>query len=174
MNKGKIVASLIVLSGVVAGGLLWWTENYAYYEPVSAGALTIRATTFDGVADPLPVADLQAIDADTSPLRFRACFTTPLSLAMMSETYQPYEGATPLNTPGWFDCYDAGALAQAMEDGSALAFLGEENFVFGFDRIVLVTEDGRGFAWHQINHCGEAVYDGDPAPAGCPPAPERN
>lgn len=170
---GKIVSFVILLFAAVAGGLLWWTENYAYYEPVSADALTIRATTFDGVADPLPVADLEGIDADTSPLRFRACFTTPISLATMTETYQPYEGATPLNTPGWFDCYDAGELIRAMDEGRALAFLGEANFIYGFDRIVLITETGQGYAWHQINHCGEAAYEGDPVPADCPPPPEE-
>ncbi|MGR3625750.1 MAG: DUF6446 family protein, partial [Limimaricola sp.] len=27
-------------------------------------------------------------------------------------------------------------------------------------------------AWNQINVCGEVVFDGDPAPAGCPTPPE--
>ena len=40
-------------------------------------------------------------------------------------------------------------------------------------RIVAITEDGRGYAWHQINACGKEVFDGKPAPEGCPPAPER-
>ena len=173
MNRGKLVAGAILLSGAIAGGLLWWTENYAYYEPVRMDAVTITATTFDGTLDPLPIADFEGIDADTSPLRFRACFTTSASLAMMSETYQPYAEATPLNSPGWFDCYDAGELTDALEAGTALAFLGEANFIYGFDRIVLVTEDGRGFAWHQINPCGEAAYAGDPLPAGCPTPPEE-
>jgi len=172
-NKGKLVALILVLSGAIAGGLLWWTENYAYYQEVSADSVTITATTFDGVPDLLPVSDFRAIDADTSPLRFRACFTTPLSLATMTETYQPYEGATPLNTPGWFECYDARALTRALEEGTALAFLGEANFTYGFDLIVLITETGRGYAWHQINQCGETAYNGDPVPAGCPPPPEE-
>ena len=139
-NKGKLVALAILLSGAIAGGLLWWTENYAYYEEVSADAVTITATTFDGVADPLPVADVEAIDADTSPLRFRACFTTPDQPCHDDRDLPALPGATPLNTPGWFDCYDAGALTRAMEDGTALAFLGEANFTYGFDRIVLITD----------------------------------
>ena len=113
MSSGRIVATLLVLSAATAGGLLWFTETRAFYEPVSADAVTISATTFDGVAEPLPVTDVEAIDADSSPLRFRACFTTPVSLATMTESYRPYPDATPLNTPGWFDCYDAGALTQA-------------------------------------------------------------
>ncbi|MEO0692827.1 MAG: DUF6446 family protein, partial [Pseudomonadota bacterium] len=26
--------------------------------------------------------------------------------------------------------------------------------------------------WHQINACGEEVFDGNPPPDGCPPVPE--
>ena len=174
MTRGQFVTAAILLSAAAAGSLLWWTETRAYYEPVSMEAVTISATTFDGVVDPLPIADFEGIDADTSPLRFRACFTTPLSLALMTETYQPYAGATPLNTPGWFDCYDAGTLTRALETGSGLAFLGEANIVYGVDQIVMITEDGHGYAWHQLNHCGEAAYSGDPVPEDCPPAPERN
>lgn len=174
MTRGQFVTAAILLSAAAAGALLWWTETRAYYEPISLDAVTISATTFDGVVDPLPIADFEGIDADTSPLRFRACFSTPLSLATMTETYQPYEGATPLNTPGWFDCYDAGTLTRALEAGTGLAFLGEENIVYGIDQIVMITEDGHGYAWHQLNHCGEAAYSGDPIPEDCPPAPERN
>ena len=174
MTRGQLVTSAILLTAVAAGSLLWWTETRAYYEPVSLDAVTISATTFDGVVDPLPIADFEGIDADTSPLRFRACFTTPLSLALMTETYQPYEDATPLNTPGWFDCYDAGTLTRALETGSGLAFMGEHNIVYGIDQIVMITDDGHGYAWHQLNHCGEAAYSGDPLPEDCPPAPERN
>jgi hypothetical protein len=43
---------------------------------------------------------------------------------------------------------------------------------WGIDRVVAVLPDGRGFAWHQINPCGEVVFNGEPAPAGCPPLPE--
>ena len=174
MSSGRIVATLLVLSAATAGGLLWFTETRAFYEPVSADAVTISATTFDGVAEPLPVTDVEAIDADSSPLRFRACFTTPVSLATMTESYRPYPDATPLNTPGWFDCYDAGALTQALEDGTALAFLGEKDIEYGIDRVVAVTENGRGYVWHQINHCGEVVFDGQPVPEDCPEPPNGN
>ena len=81
--------------------------------------------------------------------------------------------AVPLNAPGWFDCFDAAEIGAALEDGTAIAFLGTANVVYGFDRIVAVTDDGRGFVWHQINHCGEEVFDGNPPPEGCPPPPER-
>ena len=36
---------------------------------------------------------------------------------------------------------------------------------------VIVTT---GFVWHQMNICGEEVFDGNPPPPGCPPPPERS
>ncbi len=174
MNRGRWVISAMFAFAAVFGAVLWYVQTRAYYEPVAAEDVTIVATRFDGTTEPLPIRDFQGIDADTSPLRFRACFSTPLTLAMMTETYQPYEDATPLIAPDWFDCFDAGALTGALEDGTALAFLGEGNFIYGFDSVVMLTESGRGYAWHQINSCGEAAYNGRPVPAGCPPAPELN
>ena len=51
--------------------------------------------------------------------------------------------------------------------------MGEENIYWGIDRIVAIMDDGRAFAWNQINKCGAEVFDGQPAPAGCPPQPEK-
>ena len=81
--------------------------------------------------------------------------------------------ATPRTAPGWFDCFDAEAIGDAIESGEARAYLGTKDVRYGIDRIVAILPDGRGFAWHDINACGEVVFDGDPAPEGCPPVPER-
>ncbi len=35
----------------------------------------------------------------------------------------------PLNAPGWFDCFDADAIGEALETGEALAFLGSRDIV---------------------------------------------
>lgn len=173
--NGKIMASLIVLSTAIFGAALWWFQTRAYYEPVlaDAPAAEIRLTGFSGVVEPLLIEDFEGIDAESSPLRFRACFTTPISLATLTESFEPYEDAAPLVAPGWFDCFDAAEIGAALENGSALAFLGEANTPYGIDQIVAVTGDGRGYAWPQINACGEAAFAGDPLPPGCPPAPER-
>ena len=96
-----------------------------------------------------------------------------MSLPMLTETYVLYDDAVPLNAPDWFDCFDAARIGAALEDGSALAFLGTANITYGIDRIVAITDDGRGYAWHQINICGEEVFDGRPAPEGCPDPDER-
>ena len=64
------------------------------------------------------------------------------------------------------------AIGGALEKGEALAFLSEPNITYGIDRVVAVMGDGRGFAWNQINACGKEVFEGRPAPEGCPPVPE--
>ena len=47
----------------------------------------------------------------------RACFTTPLTQATLTETYQLYDRPTPLTAPGWFDCFDADAIGEALLAG---------------------------------------------------------
>jgi len=83
-----------------------------------------------------------------------------------------YPDAAPLVAPGWFDCFDADALGAALETGQALAFLSVPNVSYGVDRVIAVTPDGSGYAWHQINACGAVVFNRQPAPEGCPPVPE--
>lgn len=166
MRSGQVLAIGIVAATAVFGAGVWYSQTRAWYVPVEAA--DVVATRFDGEAEPLLVADFEGIDAETSPLRYRACFTTDVSLATLTETFQPYEDAAPLNAPGWFSCFDAGAIGAALEAGTALAFLGEANAPYGFDTIIAVGEDGRGYAWPQINVCGEAHFAGDPLPPDCP------
>jgi hypothetical protein len=108
-------------------------------------------TPLTGAApETIPVADMRAIDATSSPIRFRACFTTPVSLATLTETYRLYDNPVPLNAPDWFDCFDAGAIDAALQSGAALAFLGEASVADGVDRVVAVFDDGRAYAWNQL------------------------
>lgn len=164
----------IVITALAAGAAMYYFQVYHFYEPVEAtGTDDVRLTGLDsGVPEPVPYNDFRAIDADSSPIRYRACFTTGMSHALLTETYEPYDAADPLVAPGWFDCFDAGAIADALEDGRALAFLGERDIQYGIDRIVAITEDGNGYVWHQINRCGEVVFDGRPAPENCPEPPD--
>jgi hypothetical protein len=171
---GKILGALILVTALVAGVSLYYLQVYHFYEEVPATGprdvqLTARAT---GQPEPLPHRAFRAIDADSSPIRYRACFVTDARLPVLSETYVPYDAAEPLVAPGWFDCFDAEAVGAALEAGTARAFLGEKDIEYGIDRIVAITEDGRGYVWHQINHCGEVVFDGRPAPEDCPEPPE--
>ncbi|TGD65109.1 histidine kinase [Tabrizicola sp. WMC-M-20] len=155
--NGKIAAGAIVISAALAGVAIWYLQIYAFYEPVSfTPGQEILLTTIDsGQPEPILAEGVTGIDADSSPLRFRACFTTPLSHAMLSETYVAYEGAVPLIAPGWFDCFDAMEIGTALERGEALAFLSQSNIAADIDRVVAVFPDGRAFAWHQLNPAAE-------------------
>ncbi len=179
---GKFLVAFTLISALAAGAAIYYLQVYAFYEPVTLsdtpsmqGETQIRLTSLtSGAPEPILVDDFQGIDADSSPLRFRACFKTPNSIAMLSETYVPYENPVPLIAPDWFGCFDAKQLGQDLKNGLAVAFLGEENIEYGIDRVIAVYDDGRAYVWHQINECGEVVFDGQPVPEGCPPPPERS
>ncbi|MFN4203302.1 MAG: DUF6446 family protein [Tabrizicola sp.] len=153
MNAGKIIVGAIVIVAAVAGGFLWYTAERAYYEPVAfqTGAEIRLVPVTGGPPEAIVVGNIEGIDAASSPIKFRACFTTPLSLAMLSETYRIYEGAEPLVAPSNFPCFDAVAIGRALESGEALAFLSEPEIHPGVDRVVAVFPDGRAYAWQQTN-----------------------
>lgn len=174
--NGKIVAGGIVVLAVIFGVGLYYSTEYAHYAPLetSSEAAHLTATTFAGTQEDLLIDSIEGVDGISSPIKFRACFTTPMSVAMMTESFEPYLRPTPLVAPSWFDCFDAKRIGADLETGTAVAFVGQENFTYGIDRVIAVYPDGRGYAWNQINPCGQAVFDGDPLPLGCPPAPEGN
>ena len=153
--QGKLVAGFIVVTALVAGAAMYYLQVYAYYGPVEAGspAAQIRLQPLDGtLAEPmLMTSEFEGIDADSSPLRFRGCFLTPMTLPMLTENYRIYDHPTPLNAPSWFSCFNADQIGEDLETGKAVAFLSEENIHPGVDRVVAVYPDGRAFAWHQLN-----------------------
>ena len=164
MRRGRLVVISLLGVAVAMGGGLWYAQTQAWYvETIPA----IEMTRFDGEVEVLAVEDLAGIDAEASPLRYRACFATALSQATLTETFIPYPDPVPLTAPGWFDCFDAAELGASLEAGEALAFLGRQNAPYGFDVVVAVDGTGQGFAWRQMNPCGEASFSGDPLPPGC-------
>ncbi len=168
--KVRLVILGMVVSALVVGALLYYTQVYAYYETVDApdfGEVELTST-FSGQPEGIMTEGFEAIDSFSSPIRFRACFSTPVSMGTLTDTYEIYEDAVPLNGPVWFDCYDAKAIGHALETGEAVAFLGQKNIQYGIDRVVAVMPDGEGYVWHQINPCGEAQFNGDPLPEACP------
>ena len=171
--NGRIIAIFLVTAGLIAGAAMYWLQVYAFYEEVrlssDGGDVVMRTTKADGTVEDIQVSDFRAIDADSSPIRFRACFLTTANQNGLAL----YAKAEPLVAPGWFDCFDAAAIGADLAAGRAVAVLGEENITYGIDRVLALYPDGRAFAWHQINACGEVVFDGDPPPEGCPPVPER-
>jgi hypothetical protein len=151
--NGKIAAGSIVVIGAIAGVAMYWLQVYAFYEEATfLPGEEIRLTLIEsGQPEPIIAEDVTGIDSDSSPIRFRACFRTPMTQAMLTETYKIYEGAVPNIAPGWFDCFDADAIGEALERGEALAFLSQQGVAAGVDRVVAVFPDGRAFAWHQLN-----------------------
>ncbi|MEL6588120.1 MAG: DUF6446 family protein, partial [Pseudomonadota bacterium] len=118
----------------------------------------------------LPAENVQAISSTSSPLGFRACFDHGLDLAAIPATL-PAEArpmAAPTVAPGWFDCFDAVAIGALLSDAQAQAFTAYPNVQYGVDRIVALTPDGRGWAWHELNDCGHKAYDGTPVGEACP------
>lgn len=174
--NGKILAGFIVISALLTGVAIYYFQVYGYYDRVEAsGTEDVRLTSLvTGEPEPIVYDGFEAIDAGSSPIRYRACFTTSASLAMLTETYELAEEATPRNAPGWFDCFDAAAIGAELDAGTALAFVGVKNIEYGVDRIVAITEDGRGFAWHDLNNCGEKAYDGTVVGEECPPRPSAD
>ncbi len=150
--KGKLLAMGIVSVTAIAAAAMYYLQVYAFYEEVGGDVVTIELTNVaTGAPEPILTDNVQAIDADSSPLRFRACFTTPHGHPMLTETYVVYENPVPLTAPGWFDCYDAAQVGAALEGETAIAYLAEAEIHDGVDRVVAIFDDGRAFAWHQLN-----------------------
>ncbi|WP_108814724.1 DUF6446 family protein [Loktanella sp. Alg231-35] len=166
----RIFIVIMLLIGAAAGGLLYYQQVYAYYEEVQAETVMLTSVA-TGTPEPIVVTGFEGIDADSSPLRYRACFQMPLSQATLTETFVIVDQAEPRVAPPWFDCFDAEQIGADLQ-ADAIAFLGTENIVYGIDRIIAVYPDGRGYAWHQINACGEVVFDGNRPPENCPSLPE--
>lgn len=150
--NGKIPALVIVMIALVAGIAVYYLQEYAYYEKVrfEQGAEILLTPIISDRPEPILAENVQGIDATSSPLRFRACFQTPLTQAMLTETYRTYEHPVPLLAPSWFDCFDANAIGEALERGEALAFLSQAGIRPSVDRVIAVFPDGRAYAWHQL------------------------
>ncbi len=175
---GKLAGLAILICAAIAGVAMYYLQVYAFYEEVPATGLgdVQLVSLVSNLSEPIAIEGFQAIDADSSPIRYRACFTTSISQTVLGETFVEIEDATPRNAPGWFDCFDATAIAAELDAGTARVFMGAKNVDFGVDRIVAITQDGRGYVWHELNECGDKAYDGTIVGEECParPAPEAN
>lgn len=164
---GRIAALVIVLTAAIAGIAMYYLQVYGYYTELPAQD-QYEIATADG-PQILSIRDFRGIDSDSSPLRYRACFTLDAPLPALVDRAH----TEPLNAPGWFDCFDAETIGEDLLAGDARAVMVHENQPWGFDRVMALYPDGRAYVWPMTNHCGDAVFDGDPAPADCPPQPTR-
>ncbi|MEM7671328.1 MAG: DUF6446 family protein [Pseudomonadota bacterium] len=140
--SGRLLMSGLVLFCVIFGAALWYFQIYAYYERIN-GVTNITAGQGE-----LAVSGYDGIEAATSPLKLRACFT-------LADEFNPEasgrETATPLTAPHWFTCFDAEQIARDIQSGAATAVLAARNESDGVDRYLAVYPDGRGFMWRQLN-----------------------
>ena len=155
---------------------MYYLQVYAYYSTVVPnGSTDVVLKPLDGsVAQAIAYSDYKAIDSNSSPIRYRACFTAENTADELKALYVTIKDAEPLVAPGWFDCFDAKEIGAAIESQSATSFLSIENVSYGIDRIVSVLDDGRGYAWNKINRCGKIAFAGKPLPPDCPTPPESN
>lgn len=166
---GKALVVLLLACMLAAGGGMYYLQVYHFYSQApQQEAVDLIAQSGETLR--VPVANFEAIDASSSPIRYRACFTLDAEGAALP-SFQTYEGAVPRTAPYWFDCFDADAIGAAIGDGTAAVFAGQINREFGIDRVVALFDDGRGFVWHEVNDCGDKAYDGTPLGDDCPPRP---
>ncbi len=132
---------------IVLGAVLFYTQVYAFYDRVEG------ISQIDLQGQPVPVTDYRGIDASTSPLKIRGCFTVnPEVFAAIPAA----SDATPLAAPRWFECFDFAALTRDIDSGAAIAYVaGDETPATGSTyeilRYVAVYPDGRAFLWRQYN-----------------------
>lgn len=171
--NGKLVGGGVVLAGLLAGAAIYYLQIYGFYQEVEAkGLMDVQiVTAAERMPEPIPHSEFRAVDADSSPIRYRACFTTTLDLEAARARYVIAPDAEPRNAPDWFDCFDAAAIGAALKAGTATAFLSHKNIAYGVDRVVALTADGRGYSWHVFNNCGDKDYDGTVTGEECPPPP---
>lgn len=145
---GRIAVIALILVPILVGGGIWYAQEYGYYDEIdpAIGAENMRVATENGPVK-LDAIAFEGIDADSSPLRWRACFRVEGELPEA----HPFENATPLYGPGWFDCFDADQIGHDLESGAAKAVLGQAEIHPDVDRVLAVYPDGRVFGWHQYN-----------------------
>ncbi len=141
MNGRRLVLVFLGFLLLFVAALVWF-QFFAFYE-----------RHHDVVALPVPgksiaISDYDGIDATSSPLKLRGCFRIdPVSVVSLPVA----PDATPLVAPFWFGCFDARALTRDIAAGKATAHLVARDTPDGFDMMIAVYPDGRGYLWRQLN-----------------------
>jgi hypothetical protein len=144
--RGKpLMIGLLVFTAIFAAAL-WWFQTRAYYHEIPApDAILVQDQR-------LLVEEFRGIDAESSPLKLRACFRTREGMAPEAlDIFPRAADAEPLVAPDWFDCFDAAAIAGDIASGVARPVLAARDEPEGFDRMIAVYPDGRGYMWRQLN-----------------------
>lgn len=170
---GKAAVLAILGAAAAAGAGLYYLEQFHWYEVTEIGDGTVALATPEGDVTEIAVTGLRVAEGASSPLKYRACFRAEETPETLEGRAARHPDPVPTTAPRNFPCFQADALASALAREEALAFESAADTPYGIDRVVAIGEGGTGYAWHQINRCGAAVFDGDPPPPGCPPPPDR-
>lgn len=139
-GRGLVIGFLAFLAVFMAA--LVWFQFFAYYQRVSG------VESLDVAGEAAPIAEYTGIEASSSPLKLRGCFRADPAAFAAAE---PAPDAAPLNAPFWFECFDAGAISRDLASGAATARRLASDEPAGFDAMVALYPDGRGFLWRQLN-----------------------
>ena len=142
MRGRTLILGFAAFLAVFAAALVY-TQAFAYYERQKGDVGAVR---IDGRV--VPVADYRGIDATSSPLKLRGCFRIdPAAVAALA----PVADAAPINPPFWFRCFSTRALTRDLAAGKAKAYRIAEDEPPGFDLMLVVYPDARGYIWRQLN-----------------------
>lgn len=144
MNGTWVGAGIVGFAAVFGAGL-YYAQTFAYYEEVTA------LEAVETSAGALPVSGYVGIDAATSPMKLRGCFTAdPAAVSALP----PAPQATPLVAPAWFECFDAKTLSDDLAAARARVHLAAdetpEGAGYSLERYIAIYPDGRAFMWRQL------------------------
>ena len=101
----------------------------------------------DGTPEEIEIKNAKATSDNALPESFWACFEVTQDLLGKLDSYQRVDAVLPPKPISSLDCFDADQITKDVTAGVATAFQGEKYIVS--ERIVVVYDDGRGFAWDQ-------------------------
>jgi hypothetical protein len=136
---GRYVVIGLILTVTIIGLGLWWAQNRAFYTEYTADTVVIAGNTYN-------VTRFRGIDAESSPLKLRACFLIEGTI-LAPQVEKP----VPLVAPRWFKCFKAEYIERELAEGWAIAYLAEYDTPPGFDTVVAVSPGGRAYMWRQAN-----------------------
>ena len=154
-----MIVALLVFPAIFAGAALYYLQIFSFYEEIVPDGKTDISILQkkNELPEVINYSNFRAISSDSSPIRYRACFETSEDLDVLRENYLVYEDAVPKIAPYWLKDRDYGEV-----------FLSKKNIVYGIDRVVAILANGNGYVWHEINECGDKLYDGSPVSNECP------
>ncbi len=114
--NGRFIVSVIVICAALAGAAMFYLQIYGFYDDVSeTDNRVVLTSVVTGAPEEIPVSSLSAIDADSSPIRYRACFQTDQSIGMLTESFELHPKAEPRVAPGWFECFEAEQIGMTSQ-----------------------------------------------------------